>query len=210
MMIYLIFFILLLAALVLLLVPVWRTNELPLEQRRLFIAVVSAVFIIGLFGLYYVLGAPGIVPLMAERDKQMAMLQKAILEESDVITANPKDLAAWVGLGQSYMATGQYKNAANAFKQAVSLSRNNPLIMLAYASALISDAGGKITDEAKKSLKMVLRQQPQNPEARYLLALRMLQDGKNAEGMKNMKELYHSLPDESPLKAIIDRQTGKN
>jgi cytochrome c-type biogenesis protein CcmH len=209
MMVYFIFIIILGLALWLLLLPLWKNRDIEFQQRRLATLVISSVFVIGLFGFYYSLGAPEIVPMLRKHNAEMKEIQKTIIEQSEGIKASPKDLGAWVKLGQSFMGARQYKSAANAFKQAVLLSRGNPLILLAYSSAMISEAGGNVTDDAKKSLEMVLLQQPQNPEARYLLTVRMLQDGKNEEAMKNMKELYRSLPDNSPLKDMIDRQIGK-
>ena len=57
---------------------------------------------------------------------------------------------------------------------------------------------------------MVLLQQPENAEARYYLTVRKLQDGKTEEAMKDMKTLYHSLPADSALKDMINRQIGRN
>jgi len=209
MILYIIFTLLLLAALAVLLAPVLAADGLPVLHQKRFMYTVSGIFCVGLFGVYALLGSPSVIPLMAEHDAKIAELQKVVVQQSDAVKSNPQDLAAWVGLGQSYMQSGQYKSASHAFKQAVLLSKGNPLIILAYASAMISEAGGTIPDEAKKSLEMVLLQQPENPEARYLLALRMLQDGKTADAMQNMKELYRSLPDDSPLKTMIDKQIGR-
>lgn len=208
-MIYAVLIALLTAALFVLLLPLWKNPDMPKPLRRRIVACIAAVFYIGSLGLYALLGAPGIVPLIEEHNKQLASLQESIAAQSREIQASPKDLGAWVGLGQSLMATGQYKSAAGAFRRAVVLSGGNPLLLLAYASALISDAGGKVTDDARQTLQMVLLQQPENPEARYLLAVRLLQEGKTEAAMKNMKELYHSLPDNSPMKAVIDRQIGR-
>lgn len=209
MMLYIIFTVLLLLALWLLLLPVWKNREIPFPQRRLAVGIISAVFFCGLFGMYYTIGSPEVVPLMAKHNEEMTALHNSIEEQSQIIKTSPDNLGAWIKLGQSYMGTRQYKKATGAFRQAVLLSRGNPLILIAYASAMISEANGQITDDAKKSLEMVLLQQPQNPEARYLLTVRMLQDGKNEEAMKTMKEIYRSLPPESPLKEMIDRQIGR-
>lgn len=206
---FIIFALLLTAAVAILVVPVLITDELPVSHQKGFLLAISVLLFIGTAGIYAMLGAPSIIPLLDKYHAKMAEAHKTALQQSETVKANPKDLAAWVGLGQSYMQGGQYKQAAEAFKQAVLLSQGNPLIILAYASAMISEAGGKVTDEAKKSLEMVLLQQPENPEARYLLALRLLQEGKTQEAMAKMKELYRSLPEESPIKAMINKQIGR-
>ena len=209
MIVYVIFIVLLLAALSVLLLPIFDESELPQHVRHRFSGIVAGVFFVGVFALYYVLGSAQLLPLIAEREGKITELKGSIMEDSKSLKSNPRDLAAWVRLGQSFMETGQFYAASNAFKQAVLLSKGNPLIILAYASSLIYEANGKITDDAKKSLEMVLMQQPENPEARYLMAVRNLQDGHQPEAMKEMKELYRSLPLDSPIKKMIDKQIGK-
>jgi cytochrome c-type biogenesis protein CcmH/NrfG len=83
------------------------------------------------------------------------------------------------------------------------------VLILAYTKAQVMQADGKVTDEAKKGLEIVLMIQPENPDARYFMALRKLQDGQTSEAMGDMKALYKSLPADSPLKATIDRQIGR-
>ena len=132
-----------------------------------------------------------------------------MLKHSEQVKANPKNLEAWVGLGQDFIESGQWEAATNAFKQAVLLSNGDPLLIMAYAKSMILAENGQVSDQTKKSLEMVVLQQPQHEEARYWLIVKKLQDGKTEEAMKNMKELYSSLPDGSPVKEMIDRQIGK-
>jgi cytochrome c-type biogenesis protein CcmH/NrfG len=56
---------------------------------------------------------------------------------------------------------------------------------------------------------MVLLQKPQHQEARYWLIVRRVQDGEGETAMKDMQSLYRSLPDDSPLKAMINRKIGR-
>jgi len=209
MMIYGIFCALLLASLAVTLAPLFKTGTVTKKQRNRFILGTSAFFFIGAFGLYHWLGSPEIIPLLTERQEKLASLKQTIVKRSQDVKTNPKNLGAWVELGQSFMETGQFSAAANAFKQSVVLSGGNPLLIMAYAQAMIFAADGKVTDDAQKSLQMALLQQPQNPQARYYLAVRQLQDGHTPEAMKAMKELYHSLPADSPVKAMIDREIGR-
>lgn len=206
---YILFTAFILISLAVLLIPIWKAHSIPKRQRLIFTALISLLFFTGGFGLYHIAGTPQIVPLMSERNARLAELRKTIVARSNDVKANPKNLAAWAELGESFMQTNQYNAAANAFKQAVILSQGNPLLILAYAQALISEADGKVTDDAKRSLDMVLLQDPQNPQARYFLAIRKLQDGHTQEAMHDMRELYRSLPADSPLKDTIDRQIGK-
>lgn len=200
---------LLILSLFVLLWPVWRNDDLPLKDRQIFMGGVAAFFFIAGFALYFQAGAPDIVPMLAERETRIASLKASILKNSEEVKANPNNLGAWVELGKVFMESGQYDAAANAFRHAVTLSGGNPVLIMAYAGAQIAQADGKITDDAKKGLEMVLEQTPDNPEARYFMAVRMLQDGRQQEAMQSMRDLYHSLPDNSPLKGMIDKQIGR-
>lgn len=201
MMLYSAFFLIMSTILVMLL---W-----PVRQHRRFCVLLSILFLAGGFGLYALLGSPGIVPLLKAHNQRLQKLQTIISEQSVAVKDNPKQLDGWVKLGAAFMEAGQYAAAANAFKQSVLLSKGNPALILAYAKAMIAADNGNISDHSKKSLEMVLLQEPGNADARYWLIVRTLQDGDNESAMKAMKTLYHELPADSPLKAMIDRQIGR-
>lgn len=201
-MIYIVLFLLLAVTLALLL---W-----PLRQHKTLVLSVSASFFVVAFLLYGLIGSPQIIPLIAERSQKMSVLKGAILEYSERIKTHPNDLEAWVGLGQSFIESGQWEAATNAFKQSVLLSKGDPRLIMAYAKSMILSENGAVSDQTKKSLEMVLLQQPRHEEARYWLIVRKLQDGKTEAAMKSMKELYGSLPTDSPVRAMIDRQIGRS
>ncbi|NCY25214.1 MAG: hypothetical protein EBX37_10230 [Alphaproteobacteria bacterium] len=148
------------------------------------------------------------VKLGAERELQLAQVRQEISKHSQIVKSDPNNVASWAALGQNFMMTGQYKGAVNAWKQAVMLTSGNPQMILGLATAQIAEATGKVTDEAKKGLEMVLLQEPRNPDARYWLAVRKLQDGRTEDAMKEIREVYYALPENSPLKAMIDEQIG--
>ena len=200
-MLYAVFSILLLTLLSFLLWPVRRHRE--------FCLVVGALFFAAAFGLYAFIGSPELVPLMEARQERIEDIKASMAKNSAVVKSDPKNLTAWIALGQAFVETGQWDAAANAFKQAVLLSNGNPKLIMAYAKALILRADGQVSLEAEKSLEMVLLQEPEHEEARYWLAMRELQDGHTETAMKMMKALYRSLPDDSPVKALIDSQIGR-
>ncbi|MDX1974951.1 MAG: hypothetical protein SFT92_04680 [Rickettsiales bacterium] len=181
----------------------------PIRQHKTLCAAIIASITLGSVSLYAVLGSPDIVPLLAQQDAKLSAIKEAILKDEVQIKENPNNLEAWIRLGQSFAEAQQWNAAQRAFKQAVVLSGGNPLLILAYAKSIIYGHQGQVTDDAKKALEMVLLQDKTNPEARYFLAVRALQDGHTQEAMQSMKSLYRSLPANSPLKAMIDEQIGR-
>ncbi|MBY0406078.1 MAG: tetratricopeptide repeat protein, partial [Rickettsiales bacterium] len=161
-----------------------------------------------MFAIYYSVGAPEVVTLSMEREQRILALRQQVKMFSERLKEKPEDVEAWGGLGDAFMQTGQYKGAVNAYKETVKLTNGHPKAILAFAQAQIAEANGSVTDAAKKSIEMVLLQEPKNDEARYLMALRMLQDGKADEAMKEFRDIYYHLPEDSPLKDHIDRQIG--
>jgi cytochrome c-type biogenesis protein CcmH/NrfG len=200
-MLYIILFFIVVAASLLLLWPL-RKEKAPGAWLLLFMIASS-------FGIYLTIGKPDIIPLMKERNQRLAELRIQIQEDSGQVKRDTKDVAAWIRLGTAFMQTGQYGAAANAFKQAVLLTNGAPDVIMAYAKATIAADDGKVNDASKKSLEMVLLQKPEHKEARYWLIVRRVQDGEGETAMKDMQSLYRSLPDDSPLKAMINRQIGR-
>lgn len=203
------FALVLLAVLALILTPIIRTKELTQKQRYEMAGTVFVFFFVVAYSVYYFAGAPQVVSLSAEREIQMARLRQAISQHSELVKQDPKNIQSWAILGQSFLQTGQYKGAVNAYKQAVTLSGGTPELILGLVNAQIAEAEGRVTDEAKKGIEMVLMQDKENAEGRYLMAVRKLQDGRTEDAMKEMRTLYYSLPDNSPLKAHIDEQIGR-
>jgi cytochrome c-type biogenesis protein CcmH len=123
--------------------------------------------------------------------------------------ASPESVRAWSALGLAHLIAEQYQQSAEAYKHAVLLSQGDPHAILQYARALIFAAQGTVTAEASRALDMVLLQDPEQPEARYFKAIADLQSGRTQEAMAAMKSLYRDLPDDSPLKKMINRQIGR-
>lgn len=182
--------------------PIWKL-------RPHLAAAIAIIILCSSFGLYQLFGMPHIVPLLEARQMRMDEVRSSILTNSELVKHDNRNLSAWVILGQNFMETGQYNAAANAFKQTVLLSNGSPVLLVAYAKAMIAADDGNVSAASKKALEMALIQDRQNADARYLLAVYMLQEGKNEQAMKAMKELYRSLPEDAPLKATIDRQIGR-
>jgi len=207
--IYPIFSLIIFAVVSIMLIPLYSAENIVARHRRIFSAVIIAIFCVGSFGLYYQFGSPEVMPLLAERSEKLAQLKEKITINSELLKKDPKNLKAWVEMGDSFMETSQFKAAANAYKQAILISQGNPELIMAYVHALIIEADGTVTKEAKKSLEMVHLLQPENEEANYFLAMYKMQSGDSKGAMEDMKKLYRSLSDDSPIKALIDRQIGR-
>lgn len=197
------------AALAVLLIPLLRDASIEPQRRKRAALCISLPFITITLGLYAWVGAPRIIDALDTRQERLDELKSEIVTNLEKVKASPNDLGAWVILGTDFLETGQIDSAVAAFKQAVLLSNGDPVLVLAYAKAQVMQADGKVTEDAAKGFGIVLMLKPENPDARYFMAVYDLQNGKTQQAMQAMKVLYHSLPDDAPLKAMIDRQIGR-
>lgn len=177
------------------------------NKKNLLLLAVIITF--GSVSLYAVFGGARVVPLVFAHQQRLEELKLEIAKHSQILVNNPENLEAWLSLAQAYSAGGDYAEAARGFKQAVLLSRGHPRIIAAYAEALVMQAGGTVTMQAKKSLDIALMISPDLPLARYYQAIWLLQNNRAEEAMQTMKTLYRELPDDSNLKIRINELIGR-
>ena len=189
--------------------PIYRDSELPKKQKTAWGVGLALFLVVGSVGVYSIFGTPQIIPALEKRQMRLDELKADISKNYEAAKQDPKNLEAFVSLGDDFMETSQFNAAKNAYKQAILLSGGNPIIIMGYTRAIIAESDGKVTDEAEKSLKMLLIMDDKNYEARYFMILKKLQDSNTGEAIKEMKALYQDLPADSPLKDIIDRQIGR-
>ncbi len=95
-----------------------------------------------------------------------------------LINDNPKNPYFYESLGKAFLSDRKIKKSINAYKKAIVISDNNPLILLGYSQALIS-ANNKESDyEAIKVLEIVTKKIEKNFSAWRLLEIAYGRSGK--------------------------------
>jgi len=156
-------------------------GEATVDVRRSpLVAGIAALALCGTAAaLYAWLGAPGVPdqPLagrLTEQRQQQAQsgdIDSRIAELAEKVKQDSDNTDQWFLLGRSYGFVGRYAEAAEAYRRAVELSDNNPQILSAYAEALVLANGNKVTSAAHLAFVEVNRALPDEPRARYYLAL---------------------------------------
>ncbi|MEZ5690939.1 MAG: hypothetical protein R3D71_04650 [Rickettsiales bacterium] len=190
-------------------IPVIKNNNITKNHKTIFIFIISLIFFFSGFLFYNKFGSPEVINLLAKRNENIRQIKSRIVTNSSLIKNNPKNIKAWLELGDDFMETGQFVAASNSYKQAVLISNGNPDIIMSYVYSLIIGNDGKVSEHAKKSIDIVLMLQPKNEQARYFSAIYKIQSGEAKEAMKEMKDLYKSLDKDSPLRSMIDQQIGR-
>ena len=101
-------------------------------------------------------------------------------------------------LGWSYMRTGRFPDAANAYGRAAALNPANTDYLSAQGEAMVQAWGGKISPEAQGIFRKVLAAAPADPRARYYLAVFKDQNGDGTGAMEDWIALVKSAPAGAP------------
>jgi cytochrome c-type biogenesis protein CcmH len=122
---------------------------------------------------------------------------------------DPGNAEGWRMLGWSYMRTGRPADAAKAYAKAVTLAPGNSGYLSAEGEALATAANGQVTGDAQKAFKAALIADPNDPRARYYLAIAKDQSGDHKGAMADWIALIKSAPPDAPwvaeVRAFVER-----
>ena len=112
---------------------------------------------------------------------------------------DPKDAKGWGLLGRSYVAMGRMDDAAKAFASAVELTDPPDADLIGeYGETLVAAAGGRVVPAAEAAFEQILAIQPDDPRARYYLALANLEKNDRPGAIAALKTLLASAPPKAP------------
>ncbi len=112
---------------------------------------------------------------------------------------NPKDAKGWGLLGRSYVAMGRMNDATTAFASAVELTDPPDADLIGeYGETLVAAADGRVVPAAEAAFKQILAIQPDDPRARFYLALAYLEKGDRPGAVEALKVLLASAPPKAP------------
>ncbi len=187
----------------------------PLKDRTLLLLAfgVAGGVALGAAGLYAIMGKPGApsatqsaAPLGADAPHPGGGdIQGQILQLQQQVQANPDDADGWRLLGWSYFQTGAFNEAAVAYGRAASLQPDNADHPSAQGESLVQAAGGQVTPAAVAAFQAALRINPQDPRARYFLAVHKDQSGDPEGAMTDWIAIVNSAPPGAPWVGEVRR-----
>jgi cytochrome c-type biogenesis protein CcmH len=172
----------------------------------------AALIAVGLpaiaFPLYALLGQPRIPdePLAGRMATPQTNheIEAAVAAIEARLIAKPDDGKGWAVIAPVYMRLERYAEAVHAYAEALRLLGEDPLRRAAYGEALVAAAGGVVTDEARQAFDRALAEQPDQPQARFYLALGAEQDGKKAEAIRAYEQLLAGSPPDAPWRGAVN------
>jgi cytochrome c-type biogenesis protein CcmH len=187
----------------------------PRQRRGGLVFAFLAIVVVptGAFGLYLSLGTPGIpdqpwaagntpAPVAAGA----ATMETAVASLVERLRANPDNADGWILLGRSYVTMDRYAEAAEAFRRALRLNGADPDLAAAYGEALVAAAGGQVTPNARQAFQSAFDAAPDNPKARYYLALHRAQQGDLNGALQGWVDLAAIAPADVPWLPIVHQQ----
>jgi cytochrome c-type biogenesis protein CcmH len=181
----------------------WRWLRQTGLDKRQSAALCLLVALLGA-GSYALVGNHGVMQ-MEDAQKAQAGRERGLIA---AIEADQGNIPALLELAALYQELGHHGRATPLFRQAVLISKGNPEVLAMYGESLVLEAGGKVTEDAKKAFDMALLQAPEQPQSRFFTALYSLQQGDAPAAMATFKQLRKDLPNGHPMREWLDGMAG--
>ncbi len=191
-------------------------NDRPaqtLQRSDRWLKHVIAVFLPVLsIALYVSLGSPDIPsrPLaarLAEPGEDLAILVKKM---ENHLAERPEDGRGWDIIAPVYLKMGRVDDAAKAYRTALRLDGANVRRLEGLSETLMATSNGTVTAEVLDELKQVLSLEPNNPRARFYIALSMEQAGQPEEARSAFETLAKQSPADAPWLPLVNEHIAKN
>jgi len=168
-------------------------------SRRAVALVALVLLPVGAGSLYFRLGSPGLAsePLTAQRGMQIdqpAPVENLVAKVEAHLQSDPKDGRGWEVLAPVYMRLGRYTDSANAWRNALTLLGEDADREANLGEALVAEANGIVTAEAKAVFVRAVTLDQTTVTARFYLGTAAEQDGKRKEAAKIWRDLIAEAP----------------
>jgi len=162
--------------------------------------------------LYLALGAPDVPDQpYAARAPERALasangpvaLDQEVAGLTEKLKANPENDADWLRLAQTQAALGHWQKSAEAYREALRITKGRPDVASAYGEMLVMAADGIVTPGARDAFTAALGRDPKNMAARYYLGLAESQQGNAQAAVDAWQRLAADLPATSELRGEL-------
>ncbi|ALN73952.1 c-type cytochrome biogenesis protein CcmI [Aureimonas sp. AU20] len=146
-------------------------------------------------------GSPEIGDLpLASREQERAPddISTMIAAIERRLVEKPDDGTGWSIVAPVYLRMGEADKAVVAFRNAIRLTKPNAEKLVGLGEALVQQAGGQVTEEAKAQFDAALALDRDAPAARFYLALQLSQTERYAEAREAWGALIAASPADAP------------
>ncbi|TBY83947.1 c-type cytochrome biogenesis protein CcmI [Rhizobium leguminosarum bv. viciae] len=162
--------------------------------------------------LYLTTGRPDLPsqPLEARLENPGNDVAVLIAKAERHLAEKPDDGKGWDVLAPIYFRTMRVNDAQMAYRNAIRLLGPSPVRLDGLAETLMAVSDGVVTDEARQVLEQSLTLEPNNPRARFYIALSMEQAGRPDEARKAFEALAKQSPADAPWLPLVNQHIATN
>ncbi len=144
---------------------------------------------------------------LANPGNDMAVL---IAKAERHLAQNPDDGKGWDVLAPIYFSTMRVSDAEAAYRNAIRLLGPSPARLDGLAETLMAVSEGVVTEDARTLLEQSLALEPNNPRARFYVALSMEQAGQPDQARSAFEDLARQSPADAPWLPLVNEHIAKN
>ncbi|WP_441005340.1 c-type cytochrome biogenesis protein CcmI [Rhizobium sp. 25PS6] len=162
--------------------------------------------------LYLTTGRPDLPsqPLEARLENSGNDVAVLITKAERHLAEKPDDGKGWDVLAPIYFRTMRVNDAQLAYRNAIRLLGPSPVRLDGLAETLMAASDGVVTEEARQVLEQSLTLEPDNPRARFYIALSMEQAGRPDEARQAFEALAKQSPDDAPWLPLVNEHIAMN
>ncbi|TBZ12580.1 c-type cytochrome biogenesis protein CcmI [Rhizobium leguminosarum bv. viciae] len=162
--------------------------------------------------LYLTTGRPDLPsqPLEARLENPGNDVAVLIAKAERHLAEKPDDGKGWDVLAPIYFRTMRVNDAQVAYRNAIRLLGPSPVRLDGLAETLMAVSDGVVTDEARQVLEQSLTLEPDNPRARFYIALSMEQAGRADEAREAFEALAKQSPADAPWLPLVNQHIATN
>lgn len=162
--------------------------------------------------LYGATGRPGLPsqPLEARLENPGNDMAILISKAERHLEQTPDDGKGWDVLAPIYFNMMRVADAETAYRNAIRLLGPSAARLDGLAETLMAISGNQVTDDARKALEQSLAIEPNNPRAKFYLALGLEQTGKTGDAKVAFETIARESPADAPWLPLVNEHIAKN
>lgn len=134
------------------------------------------------------------------------MIEGMVQRLADKLKDQPGDLKGWMRLANAYRVLGKPTKQVEALEKATNLAPKNVDILLLYGRTLRAVAGNRPSPKSVTVMRRVLKVDPNNLEALFLVGRAEANQGRIEAGKALMKKALNQLPPGAAERADLQKQ----
>ena len=165
-------------------------------------------------GLYLVYGSPRLPdqPLAARLEDPASdrNLEALVARVEARLREHPEEGEGWEVIAPVYMGWQRYRDAAQAYGEAIRLLGPSAKRLSGQGEALVLANNGLVTEEARRALDQALVLDQTLVEPRILLTIAKEQDGQFAAAIADWKALLAKQQGDAPWREMVEKRIAEN